>query len=91
MSNLPHMAPNLNARLPALTDCSHDMLPPIPGDRYTGRPLAQGTSFQLVLERALDVVVGLHESGQAGRVLKIGAMAAEDLNPSLETCLESSC
>ena len=86
MSNLPLMASHNGARLPALPDYLHAMLRPlpIPSDRYTGKPLAQGTLFQLLPEWSLDVVVGLRESGQAGCVLKISVAAAGDLNPDFE-------
>ena len=76
-----------------ISDYFHDSLlaMPILSDQYTGKPLAQGALFQLLPGRALDVAIGLRESGQAGRVLKIRATGAEDLNPGLETCFESGC
>ena len=60
-------------------------------DGRIGTPLAQRTLFGLLPERLLDVVVGLRESGQVGRVVEIRAAGVEDLNPSLEAPLESGC
>ena len=93
MIDLPLTISHNDARSPALPEYLHEMLPPmlIPSDRHTGKPLAQGTSFDLPPGRSLDVVVGLRESGQAGRVVEIRATGIEELNLGPETCLESGC
>lgn len=68
-----------------ISDYFHDthLAMPSLSDRYTGKPLGQRTLFYRLPKRALDVVVGLRESGQASpgdtTVRRLNARAAEDL------------